>query len=333
MGALRIHFTSDDLARTHVTAAPNPRVELTLSLRALRGKSNARRLSGWRRELGGQLDPRVRPLLDFVPYQTILPSFLDPQALETEGNVRLPVMVTTPTDTVREYLSTVAWLHDVPRTASRFGDGGAHVMRELGGAVSAYYDTAIEPYWNDVRSIVDRDRSVRARTLLDGGVDRVFHTLHHTITWKPPVLRIAMTNGIDYDVFLKGQGLRLQPSVFAGTQPVLWDYDVVDEPPTLVYPAFFDGRTPTRAGQPSLVALLGRTRAQLLVAIADRPGSVTGELARQLAISPASASEHATVLRNAGLITTIRYGKSALHTISPLGAALLEPATALTEPR
>lgn len=330
-GAVRIHFTSDDLARIQVTDAPDPKIELTLSLRALRGRSNARRLSSWRREVGGHLGPPVRPLLDFVPYPTVLPDFLDPHASEVDGGVHVPRMVTTPPHLVHGYLSVLAWRHDVPRTAGRFADGGADAMRELGAAVTAYYDTAIEPYWNDVRSIVDSDRSVRARTLLDGGVDRVFNTLHHTITWRPPVLRVAMNSGFDFDVHLKGQGIRLQASVFAGAQPVLWDYHFVDEPPTLVYPAYFDGRSPTPTSHPSLVSLIGRTRAQLLAAIADGPGTVTGNLARRLGISPASASEHATVLRNAGLITTIRYGKSALHTVTPLGAALLEPTTALTE--
>jgi DNA-binding transcriptional ArsR family regulator len=172
---------------------------------------------------------------------------------------------------------------------------------------------------------------VRGRSLLDGGVDRLFNTLHHTITWRPPVLTVAMNSGFDFDVHLKGQGLRLQASVFAGAQPVLWDYDLTEEPPTLVYPAYFDGRVPALTGPPSVVALVGRTRAQLLAAITDRPGTVTGELARQLGISPASASEHATVLRNAGLITTVRYGKAALHTVTPLGAALLGPITPLTD--
>jgi DNA-binding transcriptional ArsR family regulator len=40
-------------------------------------------------------------------------------------------------------------------------------------------------------------------------------------------------------------------------------------------------------------------------------------------ISLAAASEHASVLRDAGLITTHRNGSSVLHVLTPLGAELL----------
>jgi DNA-binding transcriptional ArsR family regulator len=49
----------------------------------------------------------------------------------------------------------------------------------------------------------------------------------------------------------------------------------------------------------------------------------TGELARRADISAASASQHATVLRKAGLISTSRQGNTVRHTLSPLGAELL----------
>lgn len=51
--------------------------------------------------------------------------------------------------------------------------------------------------------------------------------------------------------------------------------------------------------------------------------STTGELARRADISAASASQHATVLRQAGLVSTHRQGNTVRHTLSPLGAELL----------
>lgn len=332
MGAIRIHFTVDDLARTYFVESASPKIELTLSLRAIRGQATSRPLVGWRHGLKGNLDVKVRPLLDLVPYGTVIPDFLDPQLGDVERGERLPQVVSTRSHQIRDYLALMAWRHEVPPATGRFGDGGAEVMRELGAAVTSYFDTAIRPYWNDVRSIVGSDRSMRARTRVDGGVERVLHTLHHTITWRPPVLRMALAHDYDGDVHLGGRGLRLQPSVFAGSQPVLWDVDAVEEPPTLVYPATLDGRSSARRGHASLVALIGRSRAQLLTAIADSPGITSGDLARVLHISPASASEQVTVLRNGGLVTTVRSGKSALHTITPLGAALLDQSAALVDP-
>ena len=40
-------------------------------------------------------------------------------------------------------------------------------------------------------------------------------------------------------------------------------------------------------------------------------------------MSLASASQHAAVLREAGLVVTLRHGNAVLHTLTPLGAALL----------
>lgn len=50
----------------------------------------------------------------------------------------------------------------------------------------------------------------------------------------------------------------------------------------------------------------------------------TGQLAQRLDVSLVSASEHATVLRRAGLIVTARQGRAVLHTLTPPGADLLD---------
>ncbi len=70
-----------------------------------------------------------------------------------------------------------------------------------------------------------------------------------------------------------------------------------------------------------LRALLGPTRARTLAATAA--GCTTTEIARWANVSTASASYHASILRNAGLIRTQRRGAAVRHTITALGAALL----------
>lgn len=121
---------------------------------------------------------------------------------------------------------------------------------------------------------------------------------------------------------LGGRGLRLVPSYFCqGTPMSLADPDL---PPVLIYPIDQDlhwshtGTTEPRA----LDALLGRTRAAVLREIDI--GATTTHLARRLRISPASASRHTTVLRDAGLVTTHRHGPAVLHTITWLGRRLLD---------
>jgi DNA-binding transcriptional ArsR family regulator len=70
-----------------------------------------------------------------------------------------------------------------------------------------------------------------------------------------------------------------------------------------------------------LTALLGRTRARVLVALGNC--GTTGELAVRLDVSAPTASAHVTALRDAGLVLSHRTDGRVLHTLTPLGAALL----------
>lgn len=79
---------------------------------------------------------------------------------------------------------------------------------------------------------------------------------------------------------------------------------------------------------PPLIALLGRTRATVLSAIADHALRTTTQLAAHTKTSLASASEHATVLRRAGLVALTRDHKHVRHSISPAGLALLNTTAA-----
>ena len=62
-------------------------------------------------------------------------------------------------------------------------------------------------------------------------------------------------------------------------------------------------------------------RAAALAAIGD--GCSTTDLARRVGISAAAASQHATILRNAGLITSNRERNMVLHSLTPLGVSVL----------
>ena len=73
-------------------------------------------------------------------------------------------------------------------------------------------------------------------------------------------------------------------------------------------------------GPDPVAALLGRTRAAVLRALTT-PRS-TGELAVALGISPAGASQHAGVLRAAGLVASRRDGRRVRHAVTALGEML-----------
>jgi DNA-binding transcriptional ArsR family regulator len=155
-----------------------------------------------------------------------------------------------------------------------------------------------------------------------GGVDALLATLAPHWHWDPPVLRVP--SHWAFRAELCGRGLRLLPSYFAETAMIVHDQA---EPTVLVYPipaaaADAPGAGPGADGD-GLGALLGRTRAAVLRALRSPAG--TTALAERTGISPASASEHAAVLRRTGLVTTARVGGGIVHTLTPLGEALAGP--------
>ncbi|SEP53286.1 ArsR/SmtB family transcription factor [Amycolatopsis saalfeldensis] len=193
--------------------------------------------------------------------------------------------------------------------------------------VKDYFDEAIEPYWLAIEQRAREDRTVRSATLLTGGLGALLAGLHPDVRWRRPVLELPGGDGAR-DVRSAGRGLRLAPSFFCQDGPQLG----TDAGGRLVllYPIApgADWAARPRSGAPgvhaSLRALLGPTRAQVLAAAVH--GSTTTELGYHAGISVASASYHASILRQAGLVETRRCGTAVRHTLTALGTTLLAPA-------
>lgn len=77
------------------------------------------------------------------------------------------------------------------------------------------------------------------------------------------------------------------------------------------------------AGVRALAALLGATRARILLRIAALKVATTSDLVQELTVSAATVSHHTGVLRHSALITTEREGVSVHHALTPLGRSLL----------
>jgi DNA-binding transcriptional ArsR family regulator len=77
----------------------------------------------------------------------------------------------------------------------------------------------------------------------------------------------------------------------------------------------------TEPASDALVALVGRTRALMLNALA-RPAT-TADLAARLDVTPGAISQHLGVLRGAGLVATSRDGRVVLHLRTERAEALL----------
>ncbi|MFI0976457.1 ArsR/SmtB family transcription factor [Streptomyces sp. NPDC021093] len=201
-------------------------------------------------------------------------------------------------------------------------EGRPQIVRD----VAAFYRTAVAPYWKRVAGRLEIDRAARGQILLSGGMDKLMSTLHPGLRWQAPVLEVP---GDGADVRLEKEGLLLVPTLFLYSRPpvLLTGHEDV-QPPMLAYPIpvkrewilpLWTGAED--ADERALGALLGRTRAAVLSALTD--SCTTTELGERVGISAAAASQHTGVLRNAGLITTIRTFNKVQHALTPLGNALV----------
>lgn len=199
------------------------------------------------------------------------------------------------------------------------------LLRELDHALRAFHATCLAPRWPSVNARFYRDVAERTVLLRRHGVIAVLNTL------SPDLCLRGMTLEGRYPwnrrVRLMGRGLVLMPSAFWTGHPlVTWDPQNKSRY-VLIYPArlapdqaFGSGISLHEAEDP-LAMLLGTTRASVLRAL--RSPRTTTTLARQVEISPSSASGHTATLRAAGLITSERHGQAVVHQISELGSALL----------
>lgn len=331
----RIHFTVEDLARTRVAQAPHPLLELSAAVRTLRPHSPPLRLQAWRRHALGELaglDSAARTVLNLVPARGWSPDFLVPTG---GGSIQelLDRVRFTSRSQIRADLAHMAQWQPIPLWARNLPHD-TELLQRVYDSLDQVCAVVLAPFWTQITNATAADRGVRMRQVLAGGMEGILASLDpRRIRWSPPVLEVAMISGRDDDLHLAGRGLLLVPSVFGAETPAI-DAGAAPQP-VMSFPVRSDhlAKTqplplpPTQSGPPTteaaLAALLGHTRAAVLTAIAEHPGCSTKELATHTGITSPSASEHATVLRTAGLIATIRHRNTALHSPTPLGAALL----------
>ncbi|MFD7066720.1 ArsR/SmtB family transcription factor [Streptomyces sp. NPDC059913] len=314
---LRIHMSGVDLSKVRMASRPDALWETALSFHRLRDRRGSAVFGEWRTETRSRLNGEARLLSAVIPARGYFPDFLTPsqESAEPYGiDAGMEALRATPTGRV---LAELALLGAESRAAARLPDIHADPLGRIADALRRYHRAAIEPYWPHIRASVEADRAVRGRALLDGGADELLASLAPMIRWRAPVLEADYP--VDRELRLDGRGLLLQPSFFCRVTPVV--YRDPGLPPVLVYPVTHS-RAPVFAEPgPWLGRLLGNTRSTVLSAIGS--GCTTSELALRAGVSLASASQHACVLREAGLVHTLRHGGSVVHTLTPLGGSLL----------
>ncbi|MEV0713982.1 winged helix-turn-helix domain-containing protein [Asanoa sp. NPDC050611] len=146
--------------------------------------------------------------------------------------------------------------------------------------------------------------------------------LHPSIELNEHAIRIASRAEGEID----GGGLTLVPCVFIW--PHLWIELGLAGDPSLTYAARGvgslwqqDDSATAEEDDDALGALLGRTRAEILVTL-RLPRSTT-DLARTIGLSPPTVSSHLAILRRGGLVTCWRSGRRVLYQRTGLGSTVV----------
>jgi DNA-binding transcriptional ArsR family regulator len=317
---IRIHFTAGDFARVRFAARPAPLQELNTALMRMSLPGDELLFGRWRRRLLRSLPLSAGPLRDLVPVATA-PDFIDVISDSlTEG---LDTVRSTRPDRVRSEIERVyaghrsptpLWIRDLHR-------GDTDAWQLLRRAQQSAFEAALRPVWPQVLELHRAEFVRHALTVAEHGVgaallESVPGTRLHDSVWE---LDAPFTR----DIPLHGRGLLLLPSFHWSGHPLL--SDLPGRPLVVTFPA--GSGLPLSPAEPgsaedALAGVLGRTRADVLFLLAEECG--TSELARRLRVSNATASAHAAALRGAGLVTTVRAGRSVLHRRTALGSLLLQ---------
>lgn len=329
---LRVEFTHQELTRLRLAPDVDPLWETALSLHLLQNRRAPLAFGAWRREVAealrrSGLAPATRALIRLCPDRSYFPDFLTPGRGDADLDTGLERLLATPRHRLRAEITRL-YAHSgrpVPAAVHPLADGSPRALRHLASALRAYHRVAVAPYLDAIREQAAADRTARAEAVLTHGAEGLLIGYDELPGWRYRDRELRAPYPRDRELPLRGRALTLLPAFFCVRSPIT----LVDEelPPVLVHPLFpapgwlerrhHDGDAPA-------AQLIGASRAELL-RILDRP-MTTMDLAAALRLAPSTASRHATVLREAGLLLSQRQGVRVLHHRTPLGRAVLEGA-------
>ena len=314
---LRYVLTEDDVGS--VRFGISPLCELGLSIRAIRDPARFPLQLGWLRrteEARTRLD--MRTLSGLIDERMWTPDFLNPRPTSplTRLDDELAGLLTTPPEVFRADL--VAVHGHVPEV---FTGSASAALRRIVQALRQLWETCFEPYWPRMRAVLEADIVYRGRQAAQSGLSAMLNGLSTRVAYDHGVIEVRLADPTPRTRAVGGDGLTLVPTMFTRRASA----PVSDGPPMIMYSARGQGalwEAEPVANPAAVAAVLGETRASLLVALGD-PASST-ELGVRLGVTASAVNQHLRVLRDAGLLVSTRYGRSVLYLRSELGSALLE---------
>lgn len=326
-----LNFSAADLAQTRF--AVSPMWEVVTSFRLLRDATDPPLHRRW----AAQVRPRLAQsgldsgwLAELIPGHGYLADFLNPTPATPFPTLAAEldaIRASTP-EQVRQDLDILRTKDPADHRPSPrlrlLREAPEVALEKVTAEIETYWELALAPYWARIRQLLEADVFHRARQVAEHGSARVLSELHETVRWDDDTLHLVRRHCATMTRDQVGSGLLLVPSAFAW--PRVLTRAVAPDPPQLAYPARGVGNLwepRTNAATDAVAAVLGRSRTLLLTEL-DTPSSTT-QLAAHCGLSAAGVSQHLTALRNAGLVTAHRSGRSVLYARTSVADALLTP--------
>jgi DNA-binding transcriptional ArsR family regulator len=322
-----MRLSTVDLERLRVADIPDFGYELALGGAQLADRTGewtgGQRLAEWRLDVARGWNRSHGRLFDLYT-QMYIPAFFGQVATATPAGIdpQSPAATAHLRDLARSGVLT-------PFTRG-LADARPGAVGTLNAILTDFRARALDPYRRRITSIVATTSATATVRAALGGTDAMLSSLHPSIHWDGRELRLNTI--LDAEESLQGRPLIFQPTALA-TRIM---FDPLADSVSVIYPATAGPVTSDPhldAAPRSLVSLLGATRAAALVTVVTTPSVTTGLLAAALGVSIAAASRHATVLRDTGLIATIRNGQTVHHTPTRLGIDLAHGTTTTTNQR
>ncbi|WP_206050836.1 ArsR/SmtB family transcription factor [Nocardioides speluncae] len=307
----------EDVAR--IRFAFSPLQELVYSLVALRAPGEHSLHLPWvraTRPLVADLD--LAEVFAIAPVHGFIADFLTraPSVPQPDITAELDTILST------DPAQVVADIADVPNVpvgvAARIGADPDAALVRIVDTLRAYWDVALVAHWPRILRLLEADVMWRSQRLATGGLHALFQDLHETVRLDGD--RLSAADPFDYSGDLSGTGLTLVPHAMGWPRVRKM---VAPYQPEIAYPvrgvATLWETTPPPPPD-ALAALLGRTRAMILLDLAE-PASTT-TLARRMQVTAGAVSQHLSVLHACGLVSRTRVAGSVLYRRTARGDTL-----------
>jgi DNA-binding transcriptional ArsR family regulator len=258
-------------------------------------------------------DHDLRPLLALLSAGERTPDFLKPAPTGTLGEIEteLEQVRRTPDERVAEEVAPYLQSGGLIAADVDHALRSAGAARRLADLMAALWVGVISPCWLQIRGCLERDILYRSRLLAARGLGAVLADLAPCVAHR------------DCSLPTETSGLLLMPCAFIWPR-IATIRSSAAGPSTVSYPARGIGAmwfSSSHDRGAELASLIGRTRAQILDALAEP--MYTTALALVLGRSPGNVADHLAVLRSTGLVARARLGRRVIYSRTPLGEALL----------